>query len=135
MYQVQIIDDEPITRLGLTKMVDWEEIGFEISSLAANGKEGLEQLEIEDVDLIITDIEMPIMGGIEYIEKVRELEKENLSAHRKEIIVISAYDHFEYAKEALRYGVSQYILKPIDADEFRNILLELKIKLDVTHSR
>lgn len=129
MYCVQIVDDEPIIRNGLSKMIDWNDLGFEITCLAQNGKQALEQLEVERVDLIITDIEMPIMGGLTFTAEVREREREN-SEHTKEIVVLTAYDQFEYAKTALRYGVSEYVLKPIDEEELTGILLRIKSRLD-----
>lgn len=127
MYYVQLVDDEPIIRNGLSRMIDWEALGFEISCLAQNGKQALEQLEVEKVDLIITDIEMPIMDGLTFISEVRELEN-NMPA--KEIIVLTAYDDFSYAKTAIRYGVSEYILKPVDGEELTKTLLQIKANLD-----
>lgn len=129
MYYVQIVDDEPITRNGLSEMIDWEGLGFEVSCLAQNGKQALEQLEVEKVDLIITDIEMPIMNGLQFIKEVRDEEFEKQS-DVKEIIVLTAYDEFQYAKTALRYGVKEYILKPFDIEEIESILKKVKEQLD-----
>ncbi|MBE6023205.1 MAG: response regulator [Cellulosilyticum sp.] len=133
MYYVQIVDDEPIIRKGLSKMIDWNALGFEITSLAQNGKQALEQLEIEKVDVIITDIEMPIMNGLKFISEVRESEREN-NCLAKEIIVLTAYDEFEYAKEAIRHGVLEYVLKPIDEEEITQIMLKTKARLDLKHT-
>ena len=129
MYYVQIVDDEPIIRMGLGKMIDWHELGFEISCLAQNGKQALEQQEIEKVDVIITDIEMPIMDGLRFIAEVRDQEQEN-NEPSKEIIVLTAYDDFQYAKTALRYGVSEYVLKPVDGEELTQIMTQVKKHLD-----
>jgi len=134
MYYVQIIDDEPIIRNGICNMINWGALGFEISCLAQNGKQALEQLEIEKVDVIITDIEMPIMDGLSFIREVRSLEDEKRKEYQKEIIVLTAYDEFEYAKTAIRYGVSEYILKPIDEVEMTKILINLKKTLDEKRS-
>ena len=134
MYYIQIIDDEPIIRNGICKMIDWNALGFEISCRAQNGKQALEQLEIEKVDVIITDIEMPIMDGLSFIREVRSLEDEKRKEYQKEIIVLTAYDEFEYAKTAIRYGVSEYILKPIDEVEMTKILINLKKTLDEKRS-
>ena len=134
MYYVQIIDDEPIIRNGICKMINWEALGFEISCLAQNGKQALEQLEIEKIDVIITDIEMPIMDGLSFIREIRSLENEKRKEYQKEIIVLTAYDEFEYAKTAIRYGVSEYILKPIDEVEMTKILVNLKKTLDEKRS-
>lgn len=129
MYYVQIVDDEPIIRNGLSKMIDWNALGFEITCLAQNGKQALEQLEIEEVDVIITDIEMPIMNGVDFISQVRESEQESNTSH-KEIVVLTAYDDFEYGKSAIRYGVLEYVLKPIDEEELIKIMTKIKVHLD-----
>lgn len=129
MYYVQIVDDEPITRNGLSKMIDWKAYGFEVSCLAQNGKQALEQLEVEKVDLIITDIEMPIMNGLKYIQEIREAEL-GKERSEKEIIVLTAYGEFQYAKVALRYGVKEYILKPFDVEEIGKVLEKVKKQMD-----
>lgn len=129
MYYVQIVDDEPLTRNGLNQMIEWEKFGFEVSCLAQNGKQALEQLEVEKVDLIITDIEMPIMNGLQFMKEVRDEEFEKQSKP-KEIVVLTAYDEFQYAKTALRYGVKEYMLKPFDIEEIENILVKVKNQLD-----
>lgn len=129
MYYVQIVDDEPITRNGLNQMIEWEKFGFEVSCLAQNGKQALEQLEVENVDLIITDIEMPIMNGLQFMKEVRDEEFEK-QIKAKEIVVLTAYDEFQYAKTALRYGVKEYMLKPFDIDEIESILVKVKEQLD-----
>ena len=129
MYYVQIVDDEPLTRNGLNQMIEWEKFGCEVSCLAQNGKQALEQLEVEKVDLIITDIEMPIMNGLQFMKEVRDEEFEKQSKP-KEIVVLTAYDEFQYAKTALRYGVKEYMLKPFDIEEIENILVKVKNQLD-----
>lgn len=123
MYRVQIVDDEPIIRMGLQRMYDWSKQDFEIACMAQNGKEALEQLEVEDIDLIITDVEMPIMNGLDFIREVRERKID------VEIIVLTAYEDFEYAKEAIKYGVSEYILKPIGTEDIEKMLIKAKMQL------
>lgn len=120
MLNVQIVDDEPIIRMGLSKLIGWEELGFEIACMAQNGKQALEQLELENVDLIITDIEMPVMNGLDFIKAVREKNRD------VEIVILTAYDDFEYAKTAIRYGITQYILKPIEEKEVVKMLLDIR---------
>lgn len=124
MLNVQIVDDEPIIRLGLQKLIDWEEMGFEIACIAQNGKQALEQLETEKVDLIITDIEMPIMNGLDFIREVREKDK------NVEIVILTAYEDFEYAKTAIRYGITQYILKPIEEKAVMQLLLQIRQEIE-----
>lgn len=120
MLNVQIVDDEPIIRMGLQKLINWEELGFEISCVAQNGKQALEQLETEKVDLIITDIEMPVMNGLDFIREVRTRNRE------VKIVILTAYDDFEYAKTAIRYGITEYILKPIEERDVAAMLLGVK---------
>lgn len=124
MLNVQIVDDEPIIRLGLQKLINWEEMGFEITCIAQNGKQALEQLEAEEVDLIITDIEMPIMNGLDFIKEVREKDK------NVEIVILTAYEDFEYAKTAIRYGITQYILKPIEEKDVMQLLLQIRQEIE-----
>lgn len=128
MYHIQIVDDDAMFRGKLSRMLDWNVLGFEVSCLAHNGKEALEQLEIEKVDLIITDIEMPLMDGLSLIREIRWAEGSKKSA--KEIIVLTAYDDFDYAKRALHCGVSEYLLKPVDPDELTQAVRETKRRLD-----
>ena len=123
MFTVQIVDDEPIVRLGLRKLIDWEELGFEVVCEAENGEEALLQLEDNHIDVIITDIEMPIMDGIAFMGNLRERE------YRSEILVLTAYSEFEYAKEAIKYGVVGYILKPIEEEEIVASLEDVKKRL------
>ncbi len=126
MLGVQIVDDEPIIRKGLDKMIEWQDMGFEVTCMAQNGKQALEQLEVEKVDVIITDIEMPIMNGLEFIKNVRESESTAVSS--REIIVLTAYEDFEYARTAIKYGVTDYILKPISIEQLKDVLIKIKTK-------
>ncbi len=120
MFFVQIVDDEPIVRMGLKKLIPWEELGYQVVCEAQNGQEALEQLKEYDIDLIITDIEMPILNGMEYIKRVRELK------YRQSIVILTAYAEFEYAKSAIEHGVSGYILKPISEEQIIDLLKQLK---------
>ncbi len=88
MLNVQIIDDEPIIRKGLEKLINWEELGFEIACMAQNGKEALEQWETEKIDLIIVDIQMPVMDGLNFIKEVREKEVVNMLLTIRELIEV-----------------------------------------------
>lgn len=124
MLNVQIVDDEPIIRMGLQKLINWEELDFEITCMAQNGKQALEQLETEKVDLIITDIEMPIMNGLDFIREVRERDR------NVEIVILTAYDDFEYAKTAIKYGITEYILKPVEEKAVMQLLLQIREEID-----
>ena len=111
MKTILIVDDEKITREGISQLIDWQQYGFKVIGLAENGKVGLEMTRKLLPDLIITDIKMPEMTGLEMIEILRQ---ENI---RSEFIILSGYSDFEYAKKAIKTGVISYILKPIDEDE------------------
>lgn len=124
MFTVQLVDDEPIVRKGLRKLIAWEELGFEIICEAENGEEALEQLATQKVDVIITDIGMPIMNGIDLMKETRA------KGYEAEIIVLTAYGEFEYAKSAIKYGVTDYMLKPIEEAQITETLNEVKKKLE-----
>lgn len=120
MLKVLLVDDEPFIAKGLAVIIDWNAEGFEIVSLASNGKEALEFLKENKVDLIIADIKMPVMTGLELLKCLRE---ENISeAH---FVILSGYSDFEYAKQAMRYGCKDYILKPVEKDELLAIVREV----------
>lgn len=124
MFTIQLVDDEPIVRKGLKKLIAWEELGFEIVCEAENGEEALAQLATQKVDVIITDIGMPIMNGIEFMKEARNQE------YVGEIMVLTAYGEFEYAKSAIKYGVTDYILKPIEEKQITETLNKIKRKLE-----
>lgn len=111
MLKALIVDDEYLVRMGITQTIDWAEYNVEIIGEASNGEEGLELALQHRPDVIITDIRMPYMNGLELIEKIRE--QDMLVG----IVVLSGYDEFQYAQAALRYGASTYLLKPINIEE------------------
>ncbi len=124
MYRVLIVDDEPIIRLGLQKMIQWEKEGFVVVKDVKNGQEAIEFIHDEDIDLIITDISMPKMDGIELIREVR---KHNKSI---KVIFLTGYREFEYAVEGIKLNVEDYLLKPIDPKELKRVLIKIKKILD-----
>jgi two-component system response regulator YesN len=107
MYKVLIVEDEEMIRKGLHYTYDWLARDCIVVGEAKNGKEGLEKIEELKPDIALIDINMPIMNGITMLEK--SIEKYLYSA-----IIISGYDEFDYAKSAIKLGVSEYLLKPID---------------------
>ncbi|OOM78782.1 putative response regulatory protein [Clostridium puniceum] len=121
MIKILIVDDEPFIRQGLKILINWEQYGYEIVGEAANGFEAIKELEKKDIDLIIADIKMPEMNGIELIEYVHD----NILCEVK-FIVLSGYYEFEYAKKAIKYNVKDYILKPIQKDELIKVLIAFK---------
>lgn len=110
MIKVLLADDERIIREGIGKLVKWEDFGTELTFLAKDGLEAYEYIKENQVDILITDIRMPKLSGLDLIEKVRE------ANNKIKIIVVSGFDDFEYARKSLEYGVMEYIVKPYDVD-------------------
>lgn len=124
MIKVLIVDDEPKLREGLKTIVPWSELGFQIADTAANGTEALDKFRQYRPGLICVDIRMPGMDGLELIEAVRDIDPE---VH---LLILSGYADFEYAKRAIRKGVDGYLLKPVDEEELKDHLLQIRQKLD-----
>jgi two-component system response regulator YesN len=118
--KVIIADDELKVAKLVHTLVDWDGLGLEFSGFARNGNEALDLIREHDPDIVITDIRMPGLGGIELIEKAKEM-KPSI-----EFIIISGYKHFDYAHKAMKFGVADYLLKPIDKDELRLTLSKMK---------
>lgn len=108
MYRLMVVDDEDIVRRSLIKNIRWADYNFEVVADAASVKEALEKIEIYKPDLLITDIKMPEISGLELIKACKD------RAPKLVTIILSAYDDFSYAQYALYYGVSGYLLKPIE---------------------
>ncbi|OAS17911.1 response regulator transcription factor [Paenibacillus oryzisoli] len=106
MYKVILVDDEPFALEGIKLMVEWEELGFEIVAMCENGEEALACIEACKPNLIVTDIRMPVIDGLELIDRVQT------AGYDPIFIILSGYNDFEYARSALRYGVKHYLLKP-----------------------
>lgn len=121
MIKVMVVDDEPYIRQGLRIIINWEKYGYTICEEAANGHEAVEILEKNEIDLVITDIKMPGMGGLELIEYTRE----HISRKIK-FIILSGFYEFEYAKKAIKYDVADYVLKPVQREELVRVLEEYR---------
>lgn len=119
MTKVLIVDDEKYVRLGIKSETDWTLIGCEVVGEASNGIEALEIAEKVKPDLVISDIRMPRMDGIELAEKMIE------KYPGTKVIFLTAYNEFEYARKALRIGVSDYILKPFKDGELEGVIQRL----------
>ncbi|MEG1880026.1 MAG: response regulator, partial [Oscillospiraceae bacterium] len=124
MLKVLLVDDDDFVRTGLKNTVNWGDLGFEIVSEAKNGCEALEILEKIHVDLVITDICMPIMDGLMLVSKIKERELDI------EVIILTGYDEFDYAKKAINNGVTLYLLKPVNTEELMESLLKIHIKIE-----
>ncbi|GIP30150.1 AraC family transcriptional regulator [Paenibacillus sp. J23TS9] len=121
MHQVMIVEDEFIVRYGIRSMIEWEKIGLQLTGEAANGKEALELMKAGLPDILITDIKMPVMDGIELIAEVRRISPDI------KIIILSNLEDFQYAKEAIKHGVSEYLIKSdMMPRDFEQALLKLK---------
>ncbi len=124
MYTLIIADDEYELRQALIRTVDWESIGFQVIGEAENGVEALELVEKLEPDLLLTDIKMPFLTGIELARQVRMVRP------AMNIAFLSGYDDFEYAQQAIQYNIISYILKPISANELREEMLRIRDKMD-----
>lgn len=121
MIKVMIADDEPFIRQGLKILINWEQYGFTVCAEASNGKEALELMDSMSIDLIITDIKMPNMSGIELIEYTWD----HISKQIR-FIILSGFYEFEYARKAIKYGVVDYVLKPVQKEELIRALENYK---------
>lgn len=124
MYTVIIADDEYELRESLREVIDWEELGFQVIAEAANGMEALELVEELEPDLLLTDIKMPFVSGIELARRAGRIRP---AMH---IAFLSGYDDFMYAKEAIRYNIISYMVKPLSSEEMTQELLAIKRKMD-----
>lgn len=122
MIKVIIADDEENVCRLICRLVDWDSLGMEIAGVAHNGVETLDLVKMVQPDLIITDIRMPGYDGLEMIRRAIGI-KPNL-----DFIIISGYNHFEYAQNAIKYGVSDYLLKPIKKEDFLAALNKMRKK-------
>ena len=129
MLRVLIIDDEPYVREGLKHIIDWRENGFEICGEAQDGDEGYKKILELNPDIVLLDIQMPGKLGLDILKDVR---KEGIKG---KFIIISGYSNFEYAQQAIKYGVKDYLLKPIDEDELLDIALKLKNEIEEENKR
>lgn len=128
MLNVLIVDDEPFIRQGLAVLIDWEAEGFCIAGEASNGEEAISLLKKGEYDLVIADIRMPVMGGIELLRQARESGLSNAP-----FVILSGHYEFEYAKEAIRFNCADYILKPIKEEELLTLLR--RVSADFEKSR
>lgn len=112
MYKVIVVEDEELIRRGIVFTTDWGKLDCIVAAEASNGQEGIEKIAEYKPDLVITDITMPVCNGLKMIEEVKKI------GLKIEFIVLTGYDEFEYAKKAISLGVSEYLLKPIDDNEF-----------------
>lgn len=124
MWRVMLADDEPYIREGMEKLIDWKSLGCELVYSAENGQELIEEMKRGKPDIIIADIRMPLMSGLEVAKYICEHQLDI------EVIILTAYAEFQYAKEAIRCQVSDYIVKTSALEDIPAAIEKLKKKLE-----
>jgi two-component system response regulator YesN len=123
-WKVLIADDEVIIREGIRDAVKWDALDMEICAEAEDGEEALELAERHGVDVMLVDLNMPIMHGLELIRLIRERLPSCL------VVIITGHDEFEYARQAIRLGVQEYVLKPTNPGELTQIMSRVRERLE-----
>lgn len=123
MYRVLLVDDEDIEREAMARLIPWETVDMELADMAWNGIEALEKIRLQVPDIVITDIKMPVMDGIELIRQSREVSPDTI------FVVLSGYGEYEYTSRAMELGIRHYILKPCDEDKIVQVLLAVREEL------
>lgn len=126
MYKVLVVDDEPFMLEGWRTMVDWEAFGFGLGWAVSDGREALEVMEQEVPDLVFTDLQMPVMDGLELIGQMKQ-------SHRLQditTVIVSGYSRFDAAQFAIRHRIEQYLLKPLIEEEIHELLGLLRLTFD-----
>ncbi|OXM86188.1 helix-turn-helix domain-containing protein [Paenibacillus rigui] len=124
MYKMILIDDEDEVREGIKRKTDWHACGFDLIGDFDNGRDALDAMETLAPDAVITDICMPFMDGLELAGHIAERYPDVL------VVIVTGYEQFEYAKQAIRLKVHDYLLKPINSEEFNGFLHRMKLELD-----
>jgi two-component system response regulator YesN len=125
MYKVVIVEDSDWTRRGLVATIPWEAHGFVVTGEAADGQQGLAMILEQKPDLVLLDIKMPAMDGLQMLQELRRRHHEGT-----EFIIISAYNDFTFARQAIVLGARDYLLKPIDQEETIRTLDRLMASLE-----
>lgn len=124
MLKILVVDDELLVRNGIVMETNWEAVECEVVAEAANGLEALDAVHKYNPDLIICDIRMPQMDGLEMLEKLRA------EGNEVYVVFLTAYNDFQYAQKALRLSASDYLLKPFTDGELEQTILQVKAKLE-----
>lgn len=124
MYRLVVVDDEQTIRRGMCNYIDWNAMGFEVAADFEDGKETIEYIENHPVDVVLTDIEMAEVSGLEL---ARYIWQEKLPI---KVVILSGYKEFEYARKAIEYDVEHYLLKPIRMDEMQQVFSKIRTQLD-----
>lgn len=118
-YSLVIVDDESVIRRGMCNYIDWNHMGFRVAADFEDGKETIEYIKGHKVDVVLTDIEMAEVSGLEVAQYIFE------NQLPIKVVILSGYKEFEYAKQAIKYNVEDYILKPIHMDELEKIFMRI----------
>ncbi len=124
MYKLIIVDDEEEVRQGIIDKIDWASFNFEIAGQAENGREALDIIEDDVPDVVITDICMPLMDGLELAGAIRD------SYPTVKLVILTGFDEFKFAQQAIKHGVADYILKPVLPKDINELMLKLKDRID-----
>lgn len=127
MYRILLVDDEILVRDAIKENINWEGIGCELVGDCQNGQEAAEFVKRHPVDIVLTDICMPYMDGMELSHFLHDNYPDIV------VVIFSGFGEFEYAKKAIQYNVSEYLLKPITAMELTNVIQNMKEKVDQRH--
>lgn len=120
MIKVLLVDDEDIEREAMAEIIPWERLDMQLVDMAWNGIEGLEKIQMHIPDIVVTDIKMPVMDGIQLIRRAKELYPDML------FVVLSGYGEYEYTSRAMELGIRHYILKPCDEEKILEVLQGVK---------
>ena len=124
MYSIMIVEDEYLVRQGIASLVNYEQFGMQVISQAENGIEAWQKFQDNPADILLTDINMPQMNGLELSKLVRD------QAPKCHIVFLTGYDDFDYARTAIKLGADDYLLKPFSKDDVEEMLAKLQTKLD-----
>ena len=124
MYSIIIVEDEYLVRQGIASLVDYEQFGMQVIAQAENGIEAWKKFQENPADILLTDINMPQMNGLELAKLVRD------QAPKCHIVFLTGYDDFDYARTAIKLGADDYLLKPFSKDDVEEMLAKVQIKLD-----
>ena len=124
MYRLIIADDEENIRNGMAHSLPWREWGYEVAALCASGQEVLDQMESARPDVVLSDIRMPGMDGVELMQRLSR------DYPQVKIVILSGYSDFKYLNMSIRNHVAEYLLKPTDIDDFEETFRRLKASMD-----
>ena len=124
MYSIIIVEDEYLVRQGIASLVNYEQFGMQVIAQAENGREAWQKFQENPADILLTDINMPQMNGLELAKLVRD---QVPTCH---IVFLTGYDDFDYARTAIKLGADDYLLKPFSKDDVEEMLAKVQTKLD-----